>query len=563
MKSSSSVDTSAASARRSRAISVVDVSQAPARATRFVLPLQRLLMVSATPLLCVSAAHAMDFDTGNPDLKLRWDNSVKYSIAFRVRDPSAVLLSDPNQDDGDRDFRKTGLISNRVDLLSDLDIIYKEDFGLRVSGAAWYDTVYNRRNENDSPATVNAISVTPNEFTHATRDQQGRDAEVLDAFVFSKGQIGDVRWGARAGKHSLLWGETLFFGANGIAGGQAPVDLVKLLAVPGSQFKEIIRPVDQLSGSLQLAPDVLIGAYYQLQWEASRLPAVGSYFASQDLFVAGGERFFLGGPILRRGADLEGKNSGQGGLQVRFRLPDGQTDYGLYAIRFNEKTPNLYLNIPLGTYSIAYQDGVKSVGASASRTFGDLNLAGEVSVRHNASLVNIGTANFTGADATADHPLYPVGNTAHANLSTLWTLPSNLLFNEGTFLGEVAWNRRLRVTNGGTMAAESTRDAWALRMQVVPTYRQALAGLDLDVPIGLGYNPQGRSQAVSFFNGGASKGGDASIGLAGNYLNTWKLGLNYTHYFGAAAPALVNGELSFKQSLLDRDFVSLSVQTTF
>ena len=531
------------------------------RTTAF--PGRAALAAALAPLLWVASARAMDFDTGNPDLKLRWDNSVKYSAAFRVRDPSAVLLSDPNQDDGDRDFRKKGLVSNRVDLLSDLDLVWQDAFGLRVSGAAWYDTAYNRHDENDSPMTVNADSVAPNQFTTATRDQMGRHAEVLDAFVFGKGQVGDVRWGARAGKHTLLWGETLFFGANGIAGSQAPVDLVKLLAVPGSQFKEIIRPVDQLSGSLQLTPDVLIGAYYQLQWEATRMPAVGSYFSSQDLFVAGGERFFLGGPILQRSADLEGKNSGQGGVQVRFRLPGGQTDYGLYAIRFNEKTPNLYLNIPLGTYSIAYQDGVKAIGASASRTIGDFNIAGEVSIRHNASLVNSGTANFTGAEPAADHPLYPVGNTAHANLSTIWTLPSNPLFNEGSFLGEVAWNRRLRVTNGGVMAAESSRDAWALRFQLVPTYRQVLSGLDLDVPIGVGYNPAGRSQAVSFFNGGATKGGDASIGLAGNYLNTWKLGLNYTHYFGAAAPALVDGELSFKQSLLDRDFVSLSVQTTF
>ncbi len=541
----------------------MQATSSPGAAGRRALAWRRALLAAAAPLACLPAAHAADIDTGNADLKLRWDNSVKYSAAFRVRSPSAVLLSDPNQDDGDRDFRKTGLISNRVDLLSDLDLVYQDAVGLRLSGAAWYDSVYNQHDQNDSPLTVNAVSVPPDEFTHATRDQQGRHAEVLDAFVFGKGQVGDVRWGARAGRHSLLWGETLFFGANGIAGGQAPVDLVKLLAVPGSQFKEIIRPVDQLSGSLELTPDVSVGAYYQLQWEPTRLPAVGSYFSSQDLFVTGGERFFLGGPILARAPDLDGKNTGQGGVQLRFRLPDGQTDFGLYAIRFNEKTPNLYLNIPLGTYSMAYQDGVRSFGASASRTFGDLNLAGEVSVRHNASLVNSGTPNFTGAAPTADHPLYPVGNTAHANLSTLWTLPSNPLFNEGTFLGEIAWNRRLRVTNGGVMAAESTRDAWGVRMQLVPTYRQVLSGLDLDVPIGLGYNPQGRSQAVSFFNGGVHKGGDASIGLAGNYLNTWKLGLNYTHYFGAAAPALVDGELSFKQSLLDRDFVSMSVQTTF
>ena len=33
------------------------------------------------------AAHAFKFDTGNEDLKLRWDNTVKYSAAVRVKDP--------------------------------------------------------------------------------------------------------------------------------------------------------------------------------------------------------------------------------------------------------------------------------------------------------------------------------------------------------------------------------------------------------------------------------------------------------------------------------------------
>ena len=520
-------------------------------------------MMAALPLLCAGKAFALDVETGNNDLKIRWDNSVKYSNAFRLKSPSAALTSDPNQDDGDRNFSRKGLVSNRLDLLSDLDRVFKNDFGLRMSGAAWYDTVYNRDTHNDSPATYNADSVPASEFTDATRKQHGRKAELLDAFVFAKGEINDARWGLRVGKHTLVWGETLFFGANGIAGTQAPVDVVKLLSVPNSQFKEILRPVGQVSGTLQLTPDVLVGAYYQYRWERTRLPGVGSYFSTEDLFDAGGERFFLGGPVLARGPDLTPSNSGQGGVQLRFRLPGGQTDYGLYAIRFHEKTPNLYLNIPLGTYSIAFQQGVTAYGVSASRTFGDVNLAGEASIRRNASLVNSGTVNFTGAAPSQDNPLYPVGNTAHLNVSTIWTLPATPLFKEASLLGEVGWNRRLSVTNGGTLADASTRDAWGLRMMFTPTYRQVFAGMDLDVPIGLGYNPKGASQAVSAFNGGMNRAGDLSVGVSGNYLNTWKWGLNLTHYFGAAGTTLEAGQLSFKQDKQDRDFVSLTVQTTF
>jgi len=72
---------------------------------------------------------------------------------------------------------------------------------------------------------------------------------------FRSGSIGENRLAFRAGQYALQWGETLFFGANGIAGGQAPVDVIKALSVPGTQFKELIRPTEQLSASIQPSQD--------------------------------------------------------------------------------------------------------------------------------------------------------------------------------------------------------------------------------------------------------------------------------------------------------------------
>jgi len=510
-------------------------------------------------------AAALDWDLADGDVKIRWDNTPKYSAAVRVSSPSNTLIGNPNQDDGDRNFLDKGLVSNRVDLFSEFDFVYQRNFGFRVSGDGWYDSFYNRNTKNDSPFTYNAISVPYTEFPTATRNQQGREAELLDAFVFAKGDIDEMRWSVRAGKQAMVWGETLFMGANGIAGCMAPIDVVKLLSVPGSQFKEILRPTGQVYGSLQITPDVLVAGYYQYQWERTRLPAVASYFSTQDLFDVGGERFLLGGPAaLLRGPDLEAKNSGQFGMQLRFRLPEGQTDYGVYVIRFNEKTPQLYLNFPIGTYSIAFHEGVMAYGLSASRTFDSVNLAGEVSIRHNSSLVNDAAINFTGTAPTQNNPLYPIGDTAHANVSAIWTVPSTPLFNEATMLFEAGWNRRLSVSNGYALAAQSTRDAWGFRVQFDPVYRQVLPGLDLDVPITVGYNPLGKSQAVSFFNGGVNEGGDFTIGLAGNYLNTWKTTLNYTQFYGSQGTTINDqGQLSFKQSLHDRSYVAFSVQTTF
>jgi hypothetical protein len=46
--------------------------------------------------------------------------------------------------------------------------------------------------------------------------------------------------------------------------------------VPNSQFKEIARPVGQVSTQVQISPTLSVGAYYQLEWRKSRLPAAGS-----------------------------------------------------------------------------------------------------------------------------------------------------------------------------------------------------------------------------------------------------------------------------------------------
>ena len=106
---------------------------------------------------CYPALRRCEFDTGNPDLKVRFDTNVKYSNAWRVKDRQDKLVADANLDDGDRNFDK-GLISNRLDLFSEFDVSYQK-VGARVSGAAWYDDVYNKGNDNDSPGTVNSYSV--------------------------------------------------------------------------------------------------------------------------------------------------------------------------------------------------------------------------------------------------------------------------------------------------------------------------------------------------------------------------------------------------------------------
>jgi hypothetical protein len=542
--------------------------------------------IAAAIAMLAAHAGAAEIDVGNPDVAMRWDTTVKYSAAWRVRRQDPALLVNANSDDGDRNFDR-GLVSSRLDLFSELDLTWQKRLGARFSGAGNYDAVYNTRNDNPGfpgGAFPNQTSVRADEFTAATRKVHGRHAEVLDAFVFGKAELGDTMLSARAGRHALVWGESLFFGGNAIAGGQMPVDVVKLLSVPGTQFKEAIRPVPMLSAQWQLNSTVTLGAYVQTQWQASRLPAVGSFLSDSDVAVEGAERILTGpaSAALRTG-DLRAKNRGQGGLQLRYR--GEETDYGVYLIRYHAKAPQLVpvLGLVPGvgpvptSYYLAYHQNIDAIGASASRTFGDFNVAIEGSLRNNADLASslsvdasaLAPPGIVPATDNADNPAYAIGRTAHVNLSTLAQLPATPLWREASLVAEIAWNRVLKVTRNAAAAdPNTTRDGAAVRVLLTPMYRAVVGGVDLGVPIGLGWAPRGsRPLAINNPNGWIPNGGgDFSLGLDGSFRDVWRFTLNYTHYFGDAAPFQVsdaNVAFTWMQTRKDRDFVAASLRYSF
>lgn len=518
---------------------------------------------------------AFQIDSGNPDLRMSWDNTTKYSAAWRVGDIKSSVADDSlgvqaNTNDGDQNFDK-GLISNRLDLLSEFDLRYKRKYGLRLSGAAWYDDVYNKSNDNPGAlggALVNSRTADFDEFTDDTEKLHGRKAELLDAFVYGSFAPGEMNLNTKAGRFTQLYGESLFFGSNGIAAAQTSLDLIKALSVPNSQFKEILRPVGQVSAQLQINSDVSIGAYYQLEWRKSRLPAAGSYFSFADFVDEGGEGLFTPFGVALRGDDIEAKDSGQGGLQLKFTA--GDTEYGVYAAQYHDKMPQFYLYPDTGIYEQVYAENIRTVGFSFSTLVGETNVAGELSFRDDMPLVASGNtvilpASF-GADG-GDDAAFPKGRTMHVNLSAISVLAATPFWDGASFIGEFAYNRRLSVTdNKDQLDPEATRDAGALQFIFTPEYFQVAPGLDLQVPIGVSYGMFGRSSV----NGAlfpANHGGNVSLGLKAEYQKTWQASLGFTHYYGPDGSVVKYDtavpELSYDNFHGDRDFVSLSVQRTF
>ncbi|OOG48232.1 DUF1302 domain-containing protein [Polaromonas sp. A23] len=553
----------------------------------------RRTLVAVAVALALPAIHAFELDSSDPETKIRFDFTPKYSAAYRLQNPSAVLTSPAargdggvtNENDGDLNFKK-GLISNRVDLLTEFDY-NRNNWGLRVSHAAWYDSVYLRTNANTGTAGVsNFPGQAVNQFVPATRDQHGRGDEVLDAFVWGKGSIGSMPASVRVGKHALQYGESLFFGQNGIANAQGPVDIAKIVSVPNWQFKEVLLPVEQISGTLQVAEGLTLGGYYQLKWRPSKIPGVGSYFSNQDYI--GGGRVYFGPPLppvllTDNSKDQTPGNNGQFGAQLRWAPAGSNFEYGLYAARYNDKTPAVpVFDLIRGNVHNVYAKGIKTFGASVTSSIGQLNWALEGSVRTDAPLASdpavLGGAPFmppSNCDGSPANPCYATGKTAHVNLSGIYVLNKSSLWDGGALVAELAWNRLLSVTKNpssvgfGGLDPNTTRNAAAFRMIFEPQYFQVLPGLDLSFPLGLGYNFAGRSAAVVNFAGGASKSGDVSIGIKGKYQNVWNLGLNYTSFFGKENTLTVTDArtptrmLSYGQTLKDRNFISFTASRTF
>lgn len=518
-------------------------------------PLGRAVALALLGLAFSPIAGAFQIETEDPELKVLWDTTVKYSIMNRLKNAKASLLSDPDEDDGDRNFKK-GIVSNRFDLFSEFDIS-KRGWGARVSGAAWYDAAYMTGNDNDSASTVNHTSRPYNQFADGTRGIMGQHADLLDAFVFGKFDLGSSKANFRLGKHTVIYGESLFQAPNSLAGVMAPVDVIKAASVPGAQTKEILMPVNQASGSIQLTPELLVGGYYQFEWRKSRLPASGSYFAAGDITDAGGE-VFLGAGGLTRGSDEKPNGSGQGGMQVRYRASDIETDFGFYALKYDDKYPVIYGDFATGKYWLHYHTGAKAYGLSATKTFGNFNWATEFSIRKDAVL-----ATRTPVLFVAGNPVngpYPVGDTAHWNLSWLASLGPSFISKEADFVGELAWNRTLSVSQGH-YDANANRDGFAVRFIYEPKYRQVMDGLDISVPINVGVS-LAKSSAIGNALGGDHTG-DISVGVSGLYLGVWKGALNYTHYFGKATTEVTNGIMNWGQFYADRDYLSATISRTF
>lgn len=545
-------------------------------------------VVAATGALAIAGpAAAISIDVGNPDVQLRWDNTVRYNIGWRAQKQEKALSLSPNQQVSDNKFDRGDVVTNRLDLLSEVDFVYKEKYGARVSAAAWYDDAY-KDGKAESLAQYDAAGY-PSAYSsgHYTgkvaRFYEGPSGEILDAFVFGGFEVGDVPVRLRLGQHNIYWGESLFSFVHGVSYAQGPVDIRKATSTPGTEAKELFLPLNQLSVHSQITDDFSVAAYYQFEWEPSRLPEGGTYFGTPDFGMGGGTVIPAGpgfGIPFRGDADTP-DDRGAYGLSAKWRSELVGGALGFYYRSFNDTLPNVLgvynsVGVPISAYS-KYAEDVRLYGISLSKQVGSLSVGAELVRRENTALSSVGLS-----------PDFARGDTWHALANVIAVYGKTALWDTSTLQGELTYSRLDEVTknrqfynekgnpacadqHGGKGDAKdgcSTRDALGLQVSFTPTWYQVFNGIDVTMPVVFGVGLHGTSPVA---NGGNEGAGNYSVGVGLDYLAQYKVDLAYNGFFGPLTTTFnpVVGENTVATSsggtplLRDRGWVSLTVKATF
>lgn len=523
------------------------------------------------------SAFAFEVKTGDVDTKISWTNTLRYTYGHRVQSQDDVILRSLNFDDGDRNFDK-GTVMNRIDLLSELGLTYKKNYGFYVSGAAWFDEAYTRKLDNTSPDTSNYIDANGNHTVGLTSDckeQNRAKAELLNAFVFGNFELGSVPVNIKIGRSVVYWGEGLLNPIHAISYSQMPLDFGKATPQPGVEVKELFRPLNNIYVTLSPMPNLTLGAQYFLEWEEYLISETGSYFGAYDFALRGGQSLFLApGFSIPQGGIIEPKSAKDFGLMARWKpeFMNGAT-FGFYYRNFSDKQPSAGLVLSPMAYYWAYASDVSLYGVSFGQQLGGTSFAMEISYRTGMPLnSSMGVVN-TVADLPERGEIFGArGDTWHALANIMIMGGQTPLWSTSTLLAEVDFNRIERVTERPDLYLgidsyegldKPSRDSIEATISFTPTWYQVFAGVDITLPLSFGMGLMGTSGVP---NGSCKDAGSWSVGIGLDFFQQYKADLKYVGYFGEVETDPLTGGILTSTGYgfyRDRGFVSLTLKTSF
>jgi len=348
-----------------------------------------------------------------------FDSQITMGLAMRAHSIDCQRVGDPradgcggsvntgqfaNMDNGNLNYKKGDLFAGYVKGTHELLLNFPEDIKFMARGTWLYDIAASHTERSD--------------LTKDAFNQVARDARLLDLWLSKGFRIGDESARVRIGNQVVNWGESIY-GIGGINSTNA-LDIQKLL-VPGTQLKEAVLPAPMVSFASGLGHGLNLEAYYQFQWNGSRLPPVGSYFSTTDVLGRGMESFnvntqnpnvagtdattvagsrnqgaiqaaqsginqgaFAGPPFNTFGLPFnqngKARSQGQYGLALHYKPSGTQLDLGAYVMNYHDKLPVLNMFAD-GSLKWDYLNDRKLYGVSANFPLGDWAVGWELSYR--------------------------------------------------------------------------------------------------------------------------------------------------------------------------------------
>ncbi|MBN3788514.1 DUF1302 family protein [Burkholderia sp. Ac-20353] len=556
----------------------------------------RAMQVLGVGSICAlpGVSNAYQFETGIPDLSVEWTNTIRYSLGIRAEDCDPDICGngkgagDVSAHQSDGKFRKAGdLVQNRLDLVSELNVVYKNDTGIRLSGSGWYDAAYTGSPKGDSLFLSQGLNAFPTgKYTdYITRWNRGPSGQLLDAFAFTKFNIGDVPVNVKLGQHEIYWGESIFCFVCGVAYNQGPVDLRKALTDPSAQAQELFLPRPQFSFSAAVTPEVTVAGQYFFDWSPSRLPDGGTYFGPADFFSLGGGTVvpFLGVPANFIGAQKPHHQTGDFGLAVKWRPSWLDGTAGFYFRQYTTTFPQMVIGGMSGgalNVGLDYRAPRERMYAfSLSKQISGISFGMDLTYRTNAELSvapfsNVIAQNISSAD------WIPRGDVVTAVANMISYVGKTPLFDSATFTAEVNYAGLKSITHDpfnlyyglsqncgadgvATHHGCPTRNAVGIAAQFEPIWYEVWSGVNVSMPLFVSVGLKGNSPVMFGNNEGQ---GSYSAGLTFDVQKKYKISLKYIGNLALHSNDSA-GVASYSNATLgkywDRNWVSLTFETAF
>lgn len=528
--------------------------------------------VAMATLLTSGASHAITLKS-DQNWNVNLDTSVQWLAGVRVNSRDSRIANDPFYHSSNYKFDRGDLVTNRVQGLFELQGVYQNRMGYRVSASAWNDFAYDNDVEFRDGYTPTYRS---GKYSSHTKKYHIRGVELLDAFVFSNFEIGDRAASVRLGRFSQQWGNGIFFGYSSISYGQHPTDFLKGFSQPGSSIKELILPRTQIYGTLDINDEWSVAAQYFLEWRPNRFPEAGTYLAPADVLFEGPDNADILGLPVSAGNSKDPKDINDNfGIRLDWSPAWANGDrIGFYYRRFDEPEPIATLNFAADFSSadlnLRYAPKTTMYAMSYETAIGRNSLGFEANYRKDTALQG------------AFNDRVARGDVVNVLANALVSMPGNALWDTATLLGEVTYTHLTKVRdkdlyNGEGYACAGnksdgcgTDDAVAIAVLFEPAKLQMFPSVDVSFPISVQYGIYGNPAyaAGGFY---AEDSVIASIGVKAAYQQKHYFALQYQDYYWNPKGRNVNGGPggdtyaggNGPYSLNDKGWVSLSYNTSF